>query len=333
MQRNDTCLLCPSVLLVATNHVGNNIFLTPAIRLLKKIYPEIRFDVVTMSPRGASVFEGNPAITKTHTVYHHLQMRRLVKNYPLVIGLHRVRALEYLQGTSVKSFIIGPESPDNHRAEHALEFVSGLLGCSLTDEDRPYALCPQPKHVQRVNELLQVVKPGECLVGLHLGNGRTTVQGWKFWYRDRDKDARLWPRENYIAMARLLQKDHPNIRFVLTGSSSESFLAHDFRRKIPGVIDLIGATSLLDLAALMARLDCFVTQDTGALHVACSSDVPVVGLFGPSNPTKTGPYPLRSRHTIMQKVCMDEITPDEVAAAVLDAVHHMREPAWMVTAV
>jgi len=65
-----------------------------------------------------------------------------------------------------------------------------------------------------------------------------------------------------------LRRTEPRIRFVLTGSTNERFLARQFTDAAPGeVINLVGRTSLLELAALMSSLSAFVTQDNGALHV------------------------------------------------------------------
>jgi ADP-heptose:LPS heptosyltransferase len=83
------------------------------------------------------------------------------------------------------------------------------------------------------------------------------------------------------------------------------------------VINLIGKTSLLELAALMRQLRMFVTHDTGALHVACATGVPLVGLFGPTEPSQTGPYPRRPQDILLRKTKIEEIRPAEVCAAIL----------------
>lgn len=306
------------MLLLATSHVGNNLFLTPAIHLLKKNRPAATLGVVAMSGRGSAVFEGNPDIDKVHTVYCRMQLWRLAKNYSVVIGLHHDVAMRYLRGLPTESWIIGTDRCDLHRADEAQEFMRGLLGCKIDAEDRRYVLRPQARHAERIAQLLRCVRPTDRLIGLHLGTGRTSSHGWKFWYRGRDRDARLWPQEHYIALASLLSKVDPNFRMVLTGSSNDRFLCKRFMREVPKAINLMGATTLLDLAALMPRLDAFVTQDTGALHIACSTNVPLVGLFGPTDPARTGPYPLRPWHTIIKKKTTTGISPGEVAAAVVD---------------
>jgi ADP-heptose:LPS heptosyltransferase len=83
-------LIDPSVrrvLLVTSGHVGNNLFCTPAIAFLKKQRPEVHFDVLAFSRRGASVFERNPHVGRVHTVYTRRATRRLAAGYDLAIGL------------------------------------------------------------------------------------------------------------------------------------------------------------------------------------------------------------------------------------------------------
>jgi ADP-heptose:LPS heptosyltransferase len=104
---------------------------------------------------------------------------------------------------------------------------------------------------------------------------------------------------------------------VLTGSRNEGFLGRRFIKQVPQVINLVGKTSLLELAALMPRLQMFVTHDNGALHVACATGAPLVGLFGPTEPKQTGPYPYRPQNTFLRKTKMEEIKPVEVCAAIL----------------
>ena len=55
------------VLLLATSHTGHNIFCTPAIRLLKKNYPDTCFDIVSPKKLGSQVFQGNSDINRIYT--------------------------------------------------------------------------------------------------------------------------------------------------------------------------------------------------------------------------------------------------------------------------
>lgn len=307
------------ILLVATNHVGNNIFCTPAIRLLKKHHPQIQLDIITMSSRGGDVFKQHPDIHRVYVTTNKYKIRRLAKKYACVIGLHPDKSQEYLQGLN-NVVSITPFRRNQHRAEETLEFMQNLLGCEITDVDRKYTLAPQPKHFSELEKYFPQAHTDDIFIGLHLGSGKTAVHGWKFWYKGRTKSSRLWPLANYIDLAKQLQRANPRIRIVITGSRFEKFLGKKFVKQVPNTINLIGVTTLLTLTALMQRLRVYITQDNGTLHVASATDVNLIGLFGPTDPKATGPYPVKSQHIIIKKNNMQEIFPEEVCQAVLKNV-------------
>lgn len=93
-----------------------------------------------------------------------------------------------------------------------------------------------------------------------------------------------WPIESFVLLAdQLKAKFHA--RIVLLGSGQDRYLAKQFLSKHrEGVVDLIGKTSLGELAAVMKYLRVLVTPDSAPLHVASAAGIPTVALFGPTNP-------------------------------------------------
>jgi ADP-heptose:LPS heptosyltransferase len=55
-------------------------------------------------------------------------------------------------------------------------------------------------------------------------------------------------------------------------------------------LDLVGRTDLLTLAAVLERAQVVVTGDTGPMHLAVAMGTRVLALFGPADPSRTGPY-------------------------------------------
>jgi ADP-heptose:LPS heptosyltransferase len=60
-------------------------------------------------------------------------------------------------------------------------------------------------------------------------------------------------------------------------------------------LDLVGRVDLVTLAAVLERATLLVTGDTGPMHLAAALDVPVVAIFGPSDPARWGPFSERAR--------------------------------------
>lgn len=301
------------ILILSSNSTGNNIFCTPAIRFLKKHLPEAQIDVVALNKLCAEVFHGNPAIGQVFVVDSRCAFDKLAKGYDRVICLN-VNAQKKLGDVQTPMTTIGNLLDDSHHAEQLLQFGATLLQREVTDEDRHYFIHSTS---ELAAELLKNagVSSDNLLITIHLGCGTTKLHGWKFFYSKRADDKKLWPVAEYIKLGKALIAANPRVRIIITGTRNESFLAKQFEREVPGTINLVGKTSVADLHSLMQRADLFIAHDCGIFHVAAASDVPIVGLFGPTNHVLTGPYPVRPQHTLIKKTEMAEITVLEVVDA------------------
>jgi ADP-heptose:LPS heptosyltransferase len=143
---------------------------------------------------------------------------------------------------------------------------------------------------------------------------------------------RVWPAERFAAAAAKLHHDL-GARMVVLGGPGEVELAEGIVRDsgVP-VLCTAGKTGFVELAAVLERCDVAISGDTGPMHLAAAVGKPVVALFGPANPERTGPY--GPQHIIIQKpvpcgsqpcyghptcqdfACMKAIEVDEVVAAV-----------------
>lgn len=304
------------ILLITAAHVGNVLFCLPAIHYLKKHYPEKQFDVVVLHKRALDIFDNNPMIHRVYLRQTRLGLRHLMKKYDLSICLNYVTTEKYLLPNKANLLSVPPSDPQQHRAEEVLQFVKSIVTQPINDEDRNYCLYPQTNDFVKMRKYTKA-HPQKILVGIHLGSSRTQIHGWKFWYKKRAHDPRLWPLQHYIALAEQLRVSNPNIEFVLTGGKNERFLADIFIKQIPQTISLMGKTTLAELAALMSNLAVYVTHDTGALHVACATQVPIVSLFGHTDAKRSGPYPSLPQRMVLQASLVNETAPALVAEKVL----------------
>lgn len=100
-----------------------------------------------------------------------------------------------------------------------------------------------------------------------------------------------WPAELFSELVRRLAVANPGFRFAVLGSADDRALGEviaraDDRR----CLDLTGRLSLPELVEWIRLGDLMVTNDTGPMHVAAALNKPVVALFGPTEPCRTGPY-------------------------------------------
>ena len=100
-----------------------------------------------------------------------------------------------------------------------------------------------------------------------------------------------WPAPHFQELVAQLRARHADLRFVILGGESDSALADEISAVAPeAVMDLTGRTSLPQMVEVLRQCRVVVTNDTGPMHVAAALRKPVVGIFGPTNPARTGPY-------------------------------------------
>lgn len=100
-----------------------------------------------------------------------------------------------------------------------------------------------------------------------------------------------WPISHFVTLAQDLSRTNPEIRFVVLGSGADTALGEQIAKANPGrVLNLAGQTTLLELIECLRVCQLLVCNDTGPMHIAAALGKPVIGLFGPTNPWRTGPY-------------------------------------------
>lgn len=100
-----------------------------------------------------------------------------------------------------------------------------------------------------------------------------------------------WPVEYFAELIKRLCARNPEARFVVLGGTEDRELGEIISRAEPErCLSLAGKTSLPETIEWIRLCDYIVTNDTGPMHIAAALGKPVVALFGPTEPRRTGPY-------------------------------------------
>jgi lipopolysaccharide heptosyltransferase II len=300
------------ILVVRVDLIGDVVLSLPAVRALRRAYPQAAIDLLVL-PASAGVLAGERDIARVLTYDfniwrrpsglfnpRHWQEARAVlatlrePRYDLCVSVSGDwgSVLARLSGARRRVGYAGEAYPGMmtdpvpgrryavamHEVEYVLRLARAAGGIVLTEDALP-RLGVAPEAAAAIDRVLQRAGPGGSsrrpLVALHAGaqNGQ----------------AKRWPAASWAALADRLTAEL-GAQVILTGAPGDAPLAAAIRRRARRPVhDLAGQTSLPELVAVLARCDLVVSGDSGPLHIACAVGTPVVGLYGPTDPTISGP--------------------------------------------
>lgn len=138
-----------------------------------------------------------------------------------------------------------------------------------------------------------------------------------------------WPPERFGAVASGLQRRHSLRSAVLWGPAEEE-MARAVVENSDGAAAVMPKTTVREMVDVAQAAAVLVSADTGPLHIAAALGTPVVGLYGPTDPARNGPWSTADvvvsryescgchfrRRCHRGDWCLADITPDEVVSAV-----------------
>jgi lipopolysaccharide heptosyltransferase II len=310
------------ILIVRLRQIGDVVFTTPAIRALRDRYPDAHIAYL-VEPAAASIVRGNPHLSEVIVAPRGRGVEGLRKDVELGLRLRRTRfdvALDFHGGPRASLLtwlsrarvrigydVVGRgwmytdrvHRPRELRARHSVDNQWDLLdrlGIDRpTPERDPVEMPLDPIAVEAVRTRLGAVSGDDRLVILHVSAGNPFRQ---------------WPLEAFGEVAARLAASDKRTRIVITSGPSDGHAAArvlaDARGRLSKgdderVLDC-GEFSLPELRALVERAALYVGADSGPMHIAATSPVPIVTLYGPTLPARSAPWRGDSRRAIALEV-------------------------------
>jgi len=144
-------------------------------------------------------------------------------------------------------------------------------------------------------------------------------------------NAKRWLEERFADTAARVARER-GASVLVFGSAAERPLCAQVAEAIPGARNMAGETTLREFVDLAAACDLFLTNDSGAMHLASAVGTPVAAVFGATDDITTGPSgrwtrvirahaecsPCLLRECPIDHRCMTRVTADRVAETVLE---------------
>ncbi len=310
------------------NQFGDMLTMVPLLRAIKEKYPKVKITLIAGTANHYAVSKCNYidsiVVFKQNKIFNPYFMMKFVgvlrDKYDLCI-VPSVVSMSFTSGflarLSNSKTRIGPASlngeknpyaflfdrrialdwrkyPDAHVSDFSMDIVkpfniktrSFKSEINFDKED-----VHEAKEIIREMDLLE----GQLLIGLHIGAG---------------KPPNRWSLMKFINLVQRLNQNYKAL-FYFTGSSSDKPEIDYIKENLNISATFIINKKIPVIAALISKSDLFITNDTGIMHVAGSTDTPQISIFGPTNPFNWAPVGPQ-KYFIRKSELIDDISVDDV---------------------
>jgi heptosyltransferase III len=291
------------ILLIALRYLGDVLLTTPMISSLRKAYPNAQLDVLIYGCT-AVMLEGNPDIDNIISTPNRPKLadywqllRTIFRRYDLALAIQtgdrpffytllaapvRVAVVQprYLTGWWKRYFLRHWTEFDNVKTHTVLQNLKllDLIGVPSYFSVTP----PRSNNLQQLAERFDFLGGNTPFVVIHPLP--------QFSYK-------RWTTEGWLDLGRFLHG--LGFKLVLSGGPEKTEMEYvaNLSSKLPeGTVNLTGQVTIAELTHVVAQAKLFIGPDTGTTHLATATGVPVITLFGPSNPVKWAPWPSGYQH-------------------------------------
>ena len=333
------------ILIRATNWIGDAIMALPALRAVRKRFPEAEIAIVgrpyvadiyrdqeicdqliPYDPRGLHAGLSGRERLAAELRAQKFDMALLLQNaFDAAWLAWRARIPERIgYARDARSFLLTKAVPlprhgeiPAHEKFYYLELLRRAGWLDSAQDETFISLRVSEEKRRSADEFL-------CESGVRQGALRIAIGAGASY-----GSAKCWPPPRFAEVANQLQSE-ADADVILFGTAAEASVSTAISaemRRPP--IDLTGKTAIADLPALLSQCHLFIGNDSGAMHVAAAVGLPVIAVFGPTDPEGTAP--VTPRCSIVQEKpycspcflrscptdhrCMTAITANMVEAA------------------
>lgn len=335
------------ILIVATRQIGDVLLTTPLIHAARERWPDAQIDVIG-SAAALAVLRGNPEVNQ---LIEWPAVQRIVRRYDLAVVADvgdRAHLIGWL-AAQYRSGVIPETNPSNWwkrlLLDHAV-FAAGDRGAKHVAVEKQELLAPWVRDagVPHVRAPEGAALPAD--IETQLKAGFVVVHAPSMW------SYKQWPVAHFDKLVRALVS-HRQVVLTGTGGTRDQECIAPLRT-IEGTLDVSGRLDFNQLVTLLRKATLYIGPDTSVSHLAAATGVPVIAIFGPTNPLRWAPRPAAVeeepafvRVTLMQQAgnvtilqstlgcvpcgragcedhrqsrsdCLDDIAPERVIVAALE---------------
>ncbi len=312
-----------SILLITLSNIGDVILTTPVISVLKEQFPGAKLDIIC-GERATDLFKNDPVFRHIFTynklsslgnkIKFIIQLRK--QKYDLVVDLRNTLISCFLNAPYHTSFF--ERKNKSHMKDKHLKKLEGL---KLNINQAPFHI-----HINREDRAFidkKLTEDGiifpDTLIAVNPG-ARSHIK--------------RWTKDGFAQVIKDLLNNF-KYKVVLVGDKDDLKLGEEISNLLSTKpLNLIGQTTLAELAYLLKKSALLITNDSACLHMASAIGTKTLAIFGPTDPKKYGPLadgskvlrknltcsPCQVAQCRFNLECMKNIKPDEVISKIKEMI-------------
>ncbi len=301
--------------------IGDTLMMTPALEIIKKNLKDVKITVLTMFTSTRDVLLYNPNIDEL--LYYPLLENKISgliyilknirpKKFDYVINFYPTNRREY----NIFSFLTGSKNRLGHsykvrnirelnflknkrikeeeKLHNVLENVKLLKEFLKIDfkEVPPMKIYLKEEEIKEAEKFLKENKiDDKFLIGIHAGS--SVFKGHK---------GKRWDIKNFEELLKRIRKKIEKSFFLFFGSKDDEDVNTYLEKNIDFGI-YVREKSIREVASIIKKCKMFITNDSGLMHLAAASGIPVLALFGPTSPYKLYPWGVKHKICFLELDC------------------------------
>lgn len=306
-----------SILLVRLRAVGEVVMTLPVLDIVRRNYPNAFLAMLVESP-CEEIFEADTRVDKVfvfnkpflRSLPYHKQMKAFwefvaslrKQRFDLAIDLHNVSRSQWLTFLSGATERVGVktralthhlhtttvEALRDTRQHNIARYLQILKTMGMNVEEYTYQMSLSEDALLWADQWMKQHTLGNRVrVVLHPGAAHIH---------------KCWLPDQFARIGDLLTESN-QAQIIITCGPNERTLSEDVQRQMRSPSQVISDISLQQMAALLAKSDLLISNDTGPTHISSVVGTPTIAVIGPTNPYVSGPATTCSRIVWAERYC------------------------------
>jgi lipopolysaccharide heptosyltransferase II len=317
------------------NQLGDMLCVVPMLRAIRRRYPTAEVSLLA-SPLNYDIMVGNRYLSETILYDKAIFLKNGFKTLPRLLAFFRAlrkkkfdvaivpstvsisatsTLIAYFSGARTRigagsidgmknpiGFLFNlPLEPDwrdkpgRHQTERNVDFLSplGING----EEDRSAVITLNQREIE----------DGKLFYQKHLNEKSSCIA----FHPGAGKIPNRWAAQNFALVANILSMEFNAMVFITSGSF-DGDPVNDMKSTLAVEYQIIADRPIREVSSILSHADLLISNDTGIMHVGAASGIPVLSLFGPTDPYQWAPVGPVHRFIRSKSSNIDDITVDEV---------------------